>query len=376
MKSGDGPRQSNPQKRNMPKIRVGMISYDHIHAEFRSRALKEMANDVEIVAVADSDEARVCEAQRKFGGSLYRDYRELLERSDLDLVFIHSGNNEHKAMVLDTVSAGKALFCEKPLATNAADALEMTRAVESAGLRNTVGFCSRYIPEAERAKQIIDEGLLGKIISVQAVIGLAGIREIGCPGYMADWMEDPIRGGGGALIDEGSHAFDLLHWFVGDLEAVCSATAKTAKPALGVEDNAMTLVRFEGGALGSLSTLWSLNIDIGMRSTLQLFGTDGTLFVDLTTKAPGLCLYSESTEDKALQGWTSPHIKPGDTEPHDYLSWPTHVQHYKREVTDVVKRFQSGEPFRTTFRDALKVARVIEAAYRSARANRFVSIEK
>jgi predicted dehydrogenase len=113
-----------------------------------------------------------------------------------------------------------------------------------------------------------------------------------------------------------------------------------------------------------------------MRSTLQLFGTDGTLFVNLTTKAPGLCLYSESTEDKALQGWTSPHIKPGDTEPHDYLSWPTHVQHYKREVTDVVKRFQSGEPFRTTFRDALKVARVIEAAYRSARANRFVSIEK
>ena len=59
-------------QRNMPKIRVGMISYDHIHAEFRSRALKEMANDVEIVAVADSDEARVCEAQRKFGGSLYR----------------------------------------------------------------------------------------------------------------------------------------------------------------------------------------------------------------------------------------------------------------------------------------------------------------
>ncbi len=364
------------KKRNMSKIRVGMISFDHIHAEFRSRALKEMADEVEIVALADRDEARVSEAQRKFGGSSYHDYRELLERSDLDLVFIHSRNDQHKAMVLDTVRSGKALFCEKPLATNAADALEMTCAVEAARLRNTVGFCSRYIPEAERAKQIIDQGLLGKIISVQAVIGLAGIREIGCPGYMADWMEDPTYGGGGALIDEGAHAFDLLHWFVGDVEAVCSATAKTAKVALGVEDNAMTLVRFEGGALGSLSTLWSLNIDIGMRSTLQLFGTNGTLFVDLTTKAPGLCLYSESAKDKTLQGWTSPYLKPGDTEPHDYLSWPIHVQHYKREVTDVIRRFQSGEPFRTTFRDGLKVARVTEAAYRSARENCFVSIEK
>jgi len=360
----------------MPRIRVGMISYDHVHAEFRSRALKEMTDDVEIVAVADHDESRASEAQRKFGGRPYRDYRELLQRNDLDLVFIHSANNEHKAMVLDTVSAGKALFCEKPLATSARDALEMTRAVESAGLRNTVGFCSRYIPEAERAKQIIDRGSLGQIISVQAVIGLAGIREIGCPGHMADWMEDPNRGGGGALIDEGSHAFDLLHWFVGDVEAVCGATANIAKPAIAVEDSAMTLVRFKGGALGSLSTLWSLNIDIGMRSTLQLFGTNGTLFVDLTTKAPGLSLYSEDAEDKALQGWTSPHLKPGETEPHDCLSWPTHVQHYKREVTDIVKRFQTGEPFRTTFRDALKVARVTEAAYQSARENRFVSVEK
>src|SRR5258705_521623 len=83
---------------------------------------------------------------------------------------------------------------------------------------------------------------------------------MGCPGYMADWMQDPSRGGGGALIDEGSHAFDLLHWLVGDVEAVCCATTNIAKPAIAVEDSAMTLVRFEGGALGSLSTLWSLNI--------------------------------------------------------------------------------------------------------------------
>ena len=113
---------------------------------------------------------------------------------------------------------------------------------------------------------------------------------------MADWMEDPRRAEAAPSSTKGLHAFDLLHWFVGDVEAVCSATAKTAKLALGVEDNAMTLVRFEGGALGSLSTLWSLNIDIGMRSTLQLFGTNGTLFVDLNDKAPGLSLYSESAE--------------------------------------------------------------------------------
>jgi len=359
----------------MSKVKVGMISYEHIHAEFRSRALSEMREDVEIVAVADDDEVRGREAQSKFGGEYYADYRELLKRPDLDLVFIHSANQKHKAMVLDTIRTGRALFCEKPIATNAVDALEMTLAVEKSGLRNTVGFCSRYIPEAERAKQIIDQGLLGRIISVQAVIGLAGIKEIGCPDYMVTWMEDPVLGGGGALIDEGAHAFDLLFWLIGDIEAVSCAKRNIDKPRLTVEDNAMTLVRFASGALGSLSTLWSLNIDIGMRNTLQVFGSRGTLFLDLTAKAPSLKLYTEKGVSENLGGWVSPHIRPAQSEPHDYLSWPTHVQHYKREVTDIIRRFRSASPFQASFRDGCKVAQVTEAAYQAAETDQFVNIK-
>jgi predicted dehydrogenase len=360
----------------MSKIKIGMISYEHIHAEFRSRALSEMGQEIEIVAIADDNEARGREAQHKFGGSYYPDYRELLRREDLDLVFIHSANQKHKAMVLDTIRAGCALFCEKPIATNSADALEMTVAVEKSGLRNTVGFCSRYIPEAERAKQIIDRGLLGKLISVQAVIGLAGIKEIGCPDYMVNWMEDPVLGGGGALIDEGAHAFDLLFWLIGNIEAVSCAKQNIAKPRFEMEDHAMTLLQFAGGALGSLSTLWSLNIDIGMRNTLQIFGTEGTLFVDLTAKAPGIALYTENGTNPGLGGWVIPHLKPGQSEPHDYLSWPTHVQHYKREVTDIIRRFKSGSAFQTSFRDAYKVAQVTEAAYQAAETRQFVYVGK
>jgi predicted dehydrogenase len=151
----------------VPKVRIGMVGFEHVHAEFRSRALAEMKEAVEIVAVADDDEVRGNAAQQRYGGTYHRDYRQLLERSDVDFVFIHSANNRHKRMVLDTVAAGKALFCEKPLATTRTDALEMTLAVERAGLPNTVGFCSRYIPEAERAKQLIAEGWLGKIVNVR-----------------------------------------------------------------------------------------------------------------------------------------------------------------------------------------------------------------
>ena len=186
----------------MSKIRVGMISFDHVHAEFRSKALAEMPDEVSIVAIAEVDRGRGEAAARKFGGAYYQDYRELLTRDDLDLVFVHSANNTHKEIVLETVAAGKHVFCEKPLANTVADAEEMTEAVNRAGLRHAVGFCSRYIPEAERAKEIIDAGMLGKLLSVKAVIGLAGIAEIGCPDHMTEWMTDPLRGGGGALIDE------------------------------------------------------------------------------------------------------------------------------------------------------------------------------
>jgi predicted dehydrogenase len=356
------------------KVRVGMISYDHVHAEFRSRALAEMPNDVRLVAIAEVDEVRGHEAIQRFGGSYYKDYRELLARDDIDLVFIHSANHTHKEIVLDTVAAGKHLFCEKPLANTVAEAEEMVEAVRRHGLRHAVGFCSRFIPEAECAKEMIGAGVLGKLLSAKALIGLAGIKEIGCPDYMADWMTDPVRGGGGALIDEGAHAFDLLHWLVGDIKSVCSATANLNKPDLQVEDNAATLIEFENGALGSLSTLWSLNIDIGMRNVLEFYGTDGTLFLELTSKNPKISLYTGGTPETARGGWFDPYLKPAQTEPHDYLSWPTHSRHYKREVTHLIDSFKKGKPFRSTFDDGLKVVRVTEAAYRSAKERRFIDL--
>jgi predicted dehydrogenase len=358
----------------MSKVRVGMISYDHVHAEFRSRALAEMVNDVSIVAIAEADEVRGEAAVRKFGGTYYKDYRDLLTRDDLDMVFIHSANNTHKEIVLEAVAAGKHIFCEKPLANTVLDAEAMVDAVKRAGLRHAVGFCSRFIPEAERAKEIIGAGMLGRLLSAKALIGLAGIAEIGCPDYMAAWMTDPVRGGGGALIDEGAHAFDLLHWLAGDIRSVCSTTANLNKPHLQVEDNAITLIQFENGALGSLSTLWSLNIDIGMRNVLEFYGTEGTLFVELTSKNPKVSLYTERAPETALNGWFDPYLKPAKTEPHDYLSWPTHSRHYKREVTHLVGCFKNGEPFRATFDDGLKVVRVTEAAYRSAEELRFVDL--
>jgi predicted dehydrogenase len=352
-----------------------MISFDHVHADMRMKALLEQPEDVEIVAISEKDEARGRASQKKYGGELYHDYRKLLERKDLDFVFIHSATSEHSQMVLATADAGIGVFCEKPLATSHDEAREMLAAVEKAGIRHTTGFNSRLIPEAQRAKTIFDTGVLGKIVSIRSFLSSIGPKELGCPPYMCDWILDAQKAAGGALIDEGVHAIDLMRWFLGDIESVFTMTAKTVKTGLNVEDNAITMLRFRNGALGELNTSWSINIDVGMKNTMELYGSDGTMIVELTSKAPKVAVYTEkSTADAKLGGWIEPQIKPDSSDPHDYTSWPTHAIHFKREITDMIRRLKRDIPFEITFADGVKVAEVTSAAYASAARGELVKL--
>ncbi|GHO90461.1 hypothetical protein KSF_005090 [Reticulibacter mediterranei] len=358
------------------KINVGMISFAHVHADFRARALGEIEG-VEIVAIADDNEQRGRAAAATYGvETFYTNYHDLLSREDLDLIFIHAENNRHVEIVEATVAAGKHIFCEKPMATTIEDAERIAYMVNNSNIRFTVGFVSRYIPEAERARAIIETGTLGTILSARAMIGLSGIREIGCPEYMARWMEDPIQGGGGAFIDEGSHAVDLLRWYVGNVDAIYATMINREKKHLQVEDIAVATLRFHNGALGELQTSWSLHIDIGMRNVIEIYGTAGTMIVELTAPAPSLRLYTETQTSPVLSGWIVPHIKPAESEPHDYQSWPTNALHYRREVEDVIARFRQDLPFRTSVEDGLQACRIIAAGYEAARSKTEVILSK
>ena len=359
----------------MSKLKIGMISFDHIHADMRMKALLEQPDDVEIVAIAERDETRGRASQQKYGGEYYQDYRKLLERKDLDFVFIHSATGDHKDMVLAAAHAGIDVFCEKPLATSFDEARLMLAAVEKAGIRHTTGFNSRLIPEAQRGKAIFDSGVLGKIVSVRSFLSSIGPRELGCPPHMLEWILDPAKAAGGALIDEGVHAIDLMRWFLGDVSSVFTMMNKAVKTDLAVEDNAITLLSFKNGTLGELNTSWSINIDVGFKNTLEFYGSKGTLLIELTSRAPKVALYTEgATADPSLGGWIEPQIKPDSSDPHDYTSWPTHAIHFKREIVDIIRRLKNDIPFDITFEDGVRVAAVTSAAYASAAKGELVKL--
>jgi len=272
----------------------------------------------------------------------------------------------HTDQIIAAAKAGKHVFCEKPIATNLDDATRMVAAVRSSGVDGTTAFVSRFSQEAGRTKRIIDTGVLGDVVSARALIGLAGILEIGCPPDMASWMYDASLSGGGAWIDEGSHAVDLLRWTVGDISEVAAFTGRQVKQQLEVEDVGVALLRFQNGALGEVTTSWSLAIDLGMRNTLEIYGSRGALFMEATSRFPRVDLYTEDLPAE-LRGWVSPHIQPEVAEPHDYRSWPPNVHHYKREVSSYVARLKSGErPFGPTLEDGRACLEVILAGYRSA----------
>lgn len=350
----------------MTELRVGMISWAHVHAEFRAKALSEIPG-ARVVAISDDNEARGRGAAKRFGvGKFHKDWRDLLADPEVDVVMVHSENSRHADQVVAAAEAGKHVFCEKPVATRTADAVKMVKAVEAAGVDGTAAFVSRFSKEATRTKALVDSGALGDLIHLRAHIGLAGIPEIGCPPDMTAWMEDGALNGGGAWIDEGSHAIDLMRWVAGDISRVAAMIANRAKPRFNVEDIAVAILTFTSGALGEAGTAWSMSVEIGMRNHLEIYGTNGTLIMRATDPFPRVELF-DANGAAPTRGWTTPHIEPDAKEPHDYSSWPPHVHHYKREVASYAARYLAGtRPFGPSLRDGLACLAVIEAGYASA----------
>jgi predicted dehydrogenase len=348
------------------QIRIGMISWAHVHAEFRAKAISEIPG-ARIVAIADDNEARGRSAAERWGvESFTTDWHELVARDDLDLVMVHSENAVHVDQVIAVAESGKHVFCEKPIATEVADAKRMAEAVAKAGVQGTAAFVSRFSKEADRAKAIVDSGVLGTVLFTRSIIGLAGIAEIGCPPDMVEWMEDATLGGGGAWIDEGSHGIDLLRFLVGEIDQVSAFTANRNKPNIATEDVAVAILRYANGALGEITTAWSMNVDIKMRNALEIYGTEGTLIMRATDPFPQVEVF-RGGDDELYRGWTVPNIEPATTEPHDYSGWAPHVHHYKREVASYLDRVaRDQKPYGPTLDDGLAALAVISAGYESA----------
>jgi predicted dehydrogenase len=267
--------------------------------------------DLRLVGVATAH-PRTAEAARLHGGFAAgtADWRELIERRDIDVIDICSPNTAHAEQIMAAMAAGKHIYCEKPLTATRDEA----RAVEAAARRWTgtgqVTFHNRFYSAAQRARQLVEEGFLGTIIGLRGVYLHAGSVDSAAPLKWKLRREE----GGGVLRDLGSHLLDLADWLAGPIVAIRADTrilhsvrpdGRGGTSAVDAEDQAVLTVRLGSGALGTLEVS---KIATGAEDDLRLeiHGSRGALRFDLM-EPDFLDVYSLGQPDMPLggmRGWT------------------------------------------------------------------------
>jgi predicted dehydrogenase len=332
-------------------------------------------------------EAAASVAQRFGWQAVETDWRELIARDDVDLVDICTPGDTHAEIAIAALAAGKHVLCEKPLANTVEEAEAMAAAAAQArasGVRAMVGFTYRRVPAIALARRLVAVGRLGQLRHVRAQ-------------YLQDWIADPAaplswrlqkeRAGSGALGDIGAHIIDLAQFITGDRITGVSAMTETfvkERPVadsssglsgvggdeLGevtVDDAALFLARFAGGALGSFE---ATRFATGRKNSIriEINGSEGSLAFDFEDM--NVLHFLDATEDSEIAGFRRILV----TEPtHPYVEawWPPgHLLGYEHGFThqavDLLQAIATGVDPEPTFADGLGVQRVLGAVEESA----------
>jgi predicted dehydrogenase len=338
------------------EIRIGLVGSGFI-AGVHCEALAQVPG-ARVVAHADVDEERGREfARARRLPQTFPDHRRMLAEAELDAVLLAVPNHLHHPLGLDAARAGKHLIVEKPLCLRLDHADELIDACRRAGVLLCYAEELCFAPKYERAKEIADEGALGRIYRVNQVEKHAG--------PYSPWFWRRETAGGGILMDMGCHAIEFARWFLGKprvsaVTALMDTVLHTDKTEL--EDDVIVHLEFEGGPRALLEASWALQG--GMDSYAHAFGTEGVLHVDLL-RGQGLRVFSAPGYGEyapGARGWTFP----------DY-AWCWN-NGYPQEDQHFVECMRTGALPREGGEDGRAVLEIMLACYASAAEGRRVPL--
>jgi len=366
-------------------LRIGLVGYGfmgrtHSNAFARVNQFFDLPYRPVLHAVCARDAAKVSAFAEQWGyASSETDWRKLIERSDIDLIDIASPNDTHAEIAIAAAQAGKMVLCEKPLGRNAAESERMVAAVEKAGVPNMVWYNYRRVPAVTLAKQLINEGRLGKIFHYRAKFLQDWTISAELPqGGAGLWRLDVNVAGSGVTGDLLAHCIDTAIWLNGGIEQVTAMTETfvTERPhaltgrveKVGIDDACAFLARFQNG---SLATFEATRYARGHKAlyTLEINGERASIFWDLHD-LHRLEFFDHGDEDR-LRGWRSIHITDGD---HPYMKhwWVPGLQigyehTFVHQIADFLEGLGAGQVPGPSFRDGMATDYVTDAVLRSAR---------
>ncbi|MEC8159839.1 MAG: Gfo/Idh/MocA family oxidoreductase [Planctomycetota bacterium] len=373
-------------------LNIGMIGYGFM-GRTHSNAYAKVNHffDLEYQPVLKAICARNGERAQAFADqwgyeSVETDWRKLIERDDIDAVDICTPNNLHHEIAIAAAKAGKMILCEKPLAMDVEQGEEMCKAVEEAGVANTVWYNYRRVPAVTLAKQLIDEGKLGKIFHYRAVfLQDWTISEELPQGGEALWRLDAAAAGSGVTGDLLAHCIDTALWLNGGISDVSAMTetfikervhsATGEKQKVEIDDACAFLAKFDNG---SLATFESTRYARGHKAlyTFEINGEHASIAWDLHDLHR--LSYFDHRDESTVRGWRSIHVTDGD-QPYMGQWWVPGLQigyehTFVHQVADFLDNLAKGQPTGPTFRDALETQKVCEAVLTSAKSKNWTSV--
>jgi len=375
-------------------IGVGLLGYGSM-GRAHSMAYRRLAQAFwppvltpQLVAIAARSNERVAEMAERFGyEAAYARWEELIADNRVQLFDNAGPNHLHAEPCIAAAKAGKHVLCEKPLARNAAEAYRMLQAVRAAGVVHLCGFNYRFLPAVRLAKQILEEGRLGRILQFRGRYLQSSLAD---PDFPFRWRSDRAQAGFGVLGDLGSHVVDLARFLAGEPARVMGSVAIFFKerPLAGeparrlpvtVDDAFQALVEFAGGATGVLE---ASKVCLGSKNRLEfeVNGSEGSLRFTLE-RLNELELYLRADERDGLAGFRRIDV----TDPaHPFVArwWPRHPlgwdQTFVHEIACLLEAIAGTgtvAPYGATFEDGYRAAVICDAIAASAERGTPVAVE-
>jgi predicted dehydrogenase len=261
----------------MTALSVGVLglSHDHVWANLAAVAASEHGR---LVAVAEPD-ARLRDrfASLHGGVPVHERFDALLERRDLDAVLIFSDNRSSAELGVRALERGVPVLIEKPMAADLAGARALLAASRRARVPLMVNWPTAWRPALRHGLTLAQDGVAGEPTQLSHRGGHAGPREFGCSPQFCEWLYDPWRNGGGALVDYGGYGAVLCRLVLGRPQAVTAVTPSPRKPGLVAEDQAVAVLSYPR-ALGLLEASWT-QIGGEPAFAMVVYGERGTLIV-------------------------------------------------------------------------------------------------
>jgi predicted dehydrogenase len=312
-------------------MNIAIISYWHVHAEGYTKEILEKTSS-KVTAIWDENAERGRAYANQFGATFFECYDELLADQTIEGVVITSATSEHTVLITKAIEAGKKVFSEKVLALTSEECISIKDSLDKKGEDITLSLVKKCDKEFLFAKQMVASGALGRVT-------YARMRNVH-NGSIGNWLPEHFYNreqcGGGAMIDLGAHPMYLLQWMLGEPKSVQSLfTDITGRK---VEDNAVSLIEFEGGAIGVSETGF---VSVYNPMTLEISGTEGCLLI-----RDGVSYANKETGGK----WVTVETLP-DPLPSPLVQWAS-GQMNKDGVTFGIE-------------DSIILTKLMEAAYRS-----------